>query len=705
MSIWEKSRFSIYNHSQHPLRHNLSDFTYTNPALPGVSVVTDVLDYLIAVIYPNYIGTFATPGDLPLTPNANDYAVVTDDGDGNSAGYVYTVIDSVSQWTKRYDMDWSLDAILSETINKTQYMYVQKEGYDDANLSGDLAGQAIYGGATANKNLTLFANSGDAVGNSGFVQFGDNVRPLVDNTFDLGTSSKRFKDTYSSNFHAGTTSISDGSITDTDGLISFGSTDVTTTGDISGTNITGTTSGVFGDITISVGSIICVGGTIDFGASNLETTGTVTGASGSVFGDVTISDGSIESASGTIDFGANDLVTTGTLGAGDATVTRLDSDNVRIDGNAISVTDVNGNLDISANGTGVINLDSPVVCDGITSTGTVSVTGQLNVDNLRLDGNTLQSTNTDGYIYILPNGVGQIEAGSTLYPTVTDVSDLGKSGKAWNKLWISGAIGGATEITLSDLLALRSTPYRDFGRTTPAVAGDTLFWDAVNGVWLASHPDSEIDHSELTGLTTTDAGHTQFVMLAGRTGGQSIQGGTAASESLTLESTAHATKGKIYFKDDLLPFTNASFSGSWSGTDIGGSSNYIKDVYTKGEFKGFRFENYTSGTLPSASAANRGRAVFATDNNKIYLDSGGSWIVAGVSKFISDTSWNGTDTTKDIVVSSTITDARNALWQLCDNSNDFERVYCVIKAISATTVRVEVTPALPAGSWRLIGIE
>ena len=40
---------------------------------------------------------------------------------------------------------------------------------------------------------------------------------------------------------------------------------------------------------------------------------------------------------------------------------------------------------------------------------------------------------------------------------------------------------------------------------------------------------------------------TLFALLAGRAGGQTLIGGTAASENLTLQSTAHATKGKIVF--------------------------------------------------------------------------------------------------------------------------------------------------------------
>ncbi|WP_415062166.1 tail fiber domain-containing protein [Bdellovibrio sp.] len=38
---------------------------------------------------------------------------------------------------------------------------------------------------------------------------------------------------------------------------------------------------------------------------------------------------------------------------------------------------------------------------------------------------------------------------------------------------------------------------------------------------------------------------TQYARLAGRAGGQTLNGGTAASENLTLESTSHATKGSI----------------------------------------------------------------------------------------------------------------------------------------------------------------
>lgn len=48
--------------------------------------------------------------------------------------------------------------------------------------------------------------------------------------------------------------------------------------------------------------------------------------------------------------------------------------------------------------------------------------GQVNVDNLRLDGNTLSSTNTNGNINITPNGVGVVSM-----PTLTEINNTSDS--------------------------------------------------------------------------------------------------------------------------------------------------------------------------------------------------------------------------------------------------------------------------------------
>lgn len=63
-----------------------------------------------------------------------------------------------------------------------------------------------------------------------------------------------------------------------------------------------------------------------------------------------------------------------------------------------------------------------------------------------------------------------------------------------------------------------------------------------NGTTLAF---KALDHgSDLAGLSDDD--HTQYALLAGRAGGQTLTGGTASAENLFLHSTSHATKGFVY---------------------------------------------------------------------------------------------------------------------------------------------------------------
>jgi len=661
-------------------------------------------------MYPNYTATYANVAALPGTATVNDYAIVTDDGDGKSAGYIWTKIDSVEQWIKRYDVDFNNDSILSETLLSTRAIYLHKWGNTDNDengsaFTGDLAGQRIYGGDTANQHLILYANSGDAAGNTGYVQFGDNARPLVDSTFDFGTTTYRWSNIFTDSLTSGTLIATGGSITDTSGAISFGDENLSTTGTFGAGVITGATGSSFGTLTLADGSITDSGGTISFGNENLSTTGTLASGVLTVSSDLVIGSGSITSVSGAISFGDENLSTTGTLGAGTTTVTQLNADNTRLDGNTLSATNLNGSLILVANGSGVVDVQSALTTLGQTVTGTLGVTGILNADNLRIDGNTLSSTDTNGNVVIDPNGTGLFEVGAGLFPTTDSSFDLGKTGNVFNDIWFDGSLqDGTNAFLMSELIDLRSANWRDAGRTMAAQAGDALFWSGTQ--WLASNPDSEILHEELGNLTTTDAGHTQFAMLAGRAGGQAVQGGTAASENLDLESTSHATKGDIRVKDDVIPFVTAAYSGGWSGTDLGGASNFYNDLYMRGEAKNLRAENFTFAGLPASSSQNPGRLMFTTDTLKLYIDTGAAVVPVGeMHKFISDVAFDGIVTTVNVDVSSTITDARNCIKQLFDNTNDYESMAVSIKATSASNIRITTNLPLPAASYRLVVLE
>lgn len=84
------------------------------------------------------------------------------------------------------------------------------------------------------------------------------------------------------------------------------------------------------------------------------------------------------------------------------------------------------------------------------------------------------------------------------------------------------------------------------GILTDSATIDFTYDDGANTI-TAIVIQSGITHSSLGGLTTSDAGHTQFALLAGRGGGQTLNGGANIGATLTLVSTSNGTKGTIGF--------------------------------------------------------------------------------------------------------------------------------------------------------------
>ena len=112
-----------------------------------------------------------------------------------------------------------------------------------------------------------------------------------------------------------------------------------------------------------------------------------------------------------IDSGAIDGITLGT----NSPVTEAQIDNININGNAITSTDTNGNIALTPNGTGEVDIskvdiDSGAI-DGVTI-GTNSAVTDLRVDNIKIDGNTISSTDSNGNITIDPNGTGNVAVGN-----------------------------------------------------------------------------------------------------------------------------------------------------------------------------------------------------------------------------------------------------------------------------------------------------
>lgn len=166
-------RFRIWNQLQHPYSHTLEEFGYINEALP-VNEVTNLkqtIDWLVAVLYPQTKDAVDTFADLPTVGNTiGDYRVVLADETqgGVATAYRWQQLegDATPDWYILYSMDWGEQTVLSNFLLKTQDVYVYRYGIDDLDetgtpYAGDLAGQRIYGGSSANTHITLYANSGD----------------------------------------------------------------------------------------------------------------------------------------------------------------------------------------------------------------------------------------------------------------------------------------------------------------------------------------------------------------------------------------------------------------------------------------------------------------------------------------------------------------------------------------------------------------
>lgn len=124
-------------------------------------------------------------------------------------------------------------------------------------------------------------------------------------------------------------------------------------------------------------------------------------------------------------------------------------------------------------------------------TNTIDNVGQLNVDNLRLDGNTLSSTDTDGNINLLPDGNGELLA------KADPVSNLGVA----TKQYVDNAAGGG------------STTLNVNQATHGLSVGDWVYIDGA-GDYLKAQADA-VATSEAVGIVIAVADVDNFTLQFG----------------------------------------------------------------------------------------------------------------------------------------------------------------------------------------------
>ena len=325
------------------------------------------------------------------------------------------------------------------------------------------------------------------------------LRPVTDNDVDLGTSSLEFKDAFfdgtvtTDALVADTADVNGGSI---DG-VTIGSNAVATILNVDNLRLDANTissTNSNGDITISpngTGNVSVASDSllIESAASESATLGVYAGEAAAALVVLSADDGDDNGDDWTFTGNTDNTLTIGNdiSGSSVAQITLTPHATVASSTTAIAgaltvagTTTFSGAVDMGSQATTNVNIDSGAI-DAVTI-GTNSVVTDLRVDNLKLDGNDISSTNSNGDVNLTPNGTGNVRAytdtlsisategeASTLLLQTDQGDDNGDDWTIVNST--SNTLTFNSDISGSSVAQLTLTPHATVASSTAAFAG------------------------------------------------------------------------------------------------------------------------------------------------------------------------------------------------------------------------------------------
>ena len=393
----------------------------------------------------------------------------------------------------------------------------------------------------------------------------------------------------------------DGSI-DLDGVSDFGGYATTNinidSGAIDGTPIGANSASTGAFTTLSASSTATLSGNTTVGGT-LGVTGVATFTTHAVFGDSDIIKLGDASDLTLYHDGTNSYVTNATgalklatetsgiaVTIGHSTSETTIADNATVAGNAAvtGTLGVTGATTVAAiTGSGTATFNGNVVLgnasdDTQTTTGTTTHTGQYNIDNLRLDGNALTSTDTNGNISLSPNGSGTVDVGTSRITSVTDPSG---AQDAATKAYVDAVKTGldikdsVVMATTADLNYTYSNGSSGIGATLTAAGNGVV---TIDGIGTATANERVLvknqDDAEENGIyyVSTVSGASATLVLTRTTDTDTASEFSSGSFTFVEKGTANADAGFVMTQDTAITFgttevTWAQFSGAGSFTD------------------------------------------------------------------------------------------------------------------------------------------
>ena len=224
-------------------------------------------------------------------------------------------------------------------------------------------------------------------------------------------------------------------------------------------------------------------------------------------------------------------------------------------------------------------------------------------------GEVKQGSGGGGIVY--PGAGIPISTGTGWSTSITDNSTNWNTAYGWGNHASAGYLTGITSLQVTT--ALGYTPVTN--ARTLTINGTTYDLSA-NRSWTIS---AGTTYTFSTGLND-NAGTVTSNLSTGVSGGQSVIGGTASGNNLTLSSTSNATKGKIVFGtsayDEVNNRLGIGVATPLYALDVQSSTQYSRFRGTLGgglligSFSGYEGAIWDSSTIPTSS-------------NYMFLGSGG----------------------------------------------------------------------------------